>query len=311
MLVVGAAGQIGSELVPKLREKYGNDNVVATLHRVKKKFAEPVEALDVLDRNRLEKIIDKYDIDTVFHLGAILSAKGEQNPQLCFKVNIDGLYNILEVAREKGVEKVIAPSSIAAFGPETPDNPGEITIQRPNTIYGISKVLQELLGDYYFDRYELDVRGVRFPGIISWKTQPGGGTTDYAVEAFYEAIRDRHYTCFVRKDTVLPMMYMPDALKALIELAEAKPSRLRYRFYNVTAMSFSAEELTETIKKFIPEFTVEYKADERQRIADSWPKRLNDEAAREDWGWKPEWDLERMAGDMIENLSVRLIQWKQ
>ena len=304
MLVVGAAGQIGSELVPKLRERYGNDNVVATLHRVKKKFAEPVEALDVLDRNRLEEIVDKYDIDTVFHLGAILSAKGEQNPQLCFKVNIDGLYNILEAAREKGVEKVIAPSSIAAFGPETPDNPGEITIQRPNTIYGISKVLQELLGDYYFDRYELDVRGVRFPGIISWKTQPGGGTTDYAVEAFYEAIRDGHYTCFVRKDTVLPMMYMPDALKALIELAEAKPSRLRYRFYNVTAMSFSAEELTETIKKFIPEFTVEYKPDERQKIADSWPKRLNDEAAREDWGWKPEWDLERMAGDMIENLSA-------
>jgi len=304
MLVVGAAGQIGSELVPKLREEYGNDNVVATFHRVKKKFAEPVEALDVLDRNRLEEIIDRYDIDTVFHLGAILSAKGEQNPQLCFKVNIDGLYNILEVAKEKGVEKVIAPSSIAAFGPETPDNPTEITIQRPNTIYGISKVLQELLGGYYFDRYELDVRGVRFPGIISWKTQPGGGTTDYAVAAFYEAIRDGHYTYFVRKDTVLPMMYMPDALKALIELAEAKPSGLRYRFYNVTAMSFSAEELTETIKKFIPEFTVDYKADERQKIADSWPKRLNDGAARKDWGWKPEWDLERMAGDMIENLSA-------
>ncbi|RLF82211.1 NAD-dependent epimerase [Thermococci archaeon] len=308
ILVTGATGQIGSELVPELRKKYGDENVIATGRNIKKlkEFSEPTEVLDVLNKKKLEQVVKEHNIDVIYHLAAILSAKGEQNPQLCFKVNVDGLYNVLETARENNVEKVIIPSSIAAFGPETPDNPSEITIQRPKTMYGISKVLAELLGEYYYNKYGLDVRGVRFPGIISWKTEPGGGTTDYAVEAFYAAIQKGHYTYFVRKDTVLPMMYMPDALKALIQIAEAEPSQLRYRFYNVTGMSFSAEELTKVIQKFIPDFTADYKPDERQKIADSWPTRIDDSAAREDWNWKPDWDLERMARDMIENLSKKL-----
>lgn len=308
ILVIGATGQIGSELVPELRKRYGNGNVIAASRRVKKlaELGEPFEVLDILDKERLDQLVKEYNIDVIYHLAAILSAKGEQNPQLCFKVNIDGLYNVLETVRENNVEKVIIPSSIAAFGPETPDNPGEITIQRPKTMYGISKVLAELLGEYYYNKYGIDVRGVRFPGIISWKTEPGGGTTDYAVEAFYAAIQKGHYTYFVRKDTVLPMMYMPDALKALIQLAEAEPSKLRYRFYNVTGMSFLAEDLTKVIQKFIPNFTADYKPDERQKIADSWPSHLDDSAAREDWNWKPDWDLERMARDMIENLSKKL-----
>ena len=308
ILVTGACGQIGSELVPLLRERYGKDNVIASDIVVEKlkMLSEPYEVINVLDREKLEKVIKEYNIDIIYHLAAILSAKGEENPQLCYQVNINGTYNVLEAARVGGVEKVIIPSSIAVFGPETPDNPGEITILKPRTMYGISKVFAELAGEYYYHKYGLDVRGLRFPGIISWKTPPGGGTTDYAVEVFYAAIEKGHYTYFVREDTTLPMMYMPDALKALIQLMEADNSRLRYRFYNVSGMSFSARELTEVIKKFIPHFTVEYKPDERQKIADSWPSRLDDTAAREDWDWKPDWNLERMAKDMIENLSKKL-----
>lgn len=308
ILVTGACGQIGSELVPLLRKKYGKENVVASDIVVEKleKLSEPYEVLNVLDREKLDAIIKEYEIDVIYHLAAILSAKGEENPQLCFQVNVNGVYNVLEAARLGGVEKIIIPSTIAVFGPETPDYPKEVTILKPRTMYGISKVFAELAGEYYYNKYGLDVRGVRLPGVISWKTPPGGGTTDYAVEAFYAAIEKGHYTYFVSEDTTLPMMYMPDALKALTQLAEADPTRLRFRFYNVVGMSFSAKELTEVIKKLIPHFTADYKPDERQKIAESWPSHIDDSAAREDWDWKPDWDLERMAKDMIENLSKKL-----
>lgn len=312
ILVTGVVGQIGSELVPKLREKYGSDRVIAAGHRTQPseelRSSGPFEFVDVLDRGALERLVVKYDIDTIYHMSSILSAAGEKNPQLAFNVNIIGLYNVLEVAREHHFERVMIPSSIAAFGPETPkENTPNETILRPTTMYGISKVTGELLGDYYFRRFGLDVRGLRFPGIISYKTLPGGGTTDYAVEIFYEAIKQKRYTCFVREDTVLPMMYMPDCVKAITDLAEADLSRLKHHCdFNVSAMSFSAGELAREIKQYIPEFECEYKPDYRQEIADSWPRSLDDSAAREEWGWQPEYDLPAMTRDMIENLSKRL-----
>ncbi|MEA1993826.1 MAG: NAD-dependent epimerase/dehydratase family protein [Euryarchaeota archaeon] len=312
ILVTGACGQIGSELTEALREKYGNENVVAAGHKTppteEMKEAGPFEFIDVLKKDELEKNVEKYDIDTVYHMGAILSAVGEQNPQLAFNVNLIGMYNVLELGRERKLECVMVPSSIAAFGPETPrDNTPNETILRPTTMYGVTKVAGELLGNYYFSKFGLDVRGVRFPGIISNKTLPGGGTTDYAVEIYYEAIKNKEYTCFVRKDTRLPMMYMPDAIKALIDLAETDISQLKHHCdYNVNAMSFSAEELAESIKEHIPEFTCEYEPDYRQEIADSWPMSLDDSAAREEWNWEPEYDLPAMTADMLETLSERL-----
>lgn len=311
ILLTGATGQIGSELLTVLREKYGKNNVVATIHKTKRDIQKPVELLDVENREQLEAIVEKHGIDTIYHLAAMLSAKGEENPQSCFRINVNGTYNVLEVARKKGIKKVISVSSIAVFGPETPDNPGDIAIQRPKNMYGVSKVLLELLGDYYHDRYGLDIRSLRLPGIISWKTPPGGGTTDYAVESFYEAIKNGRYTYFVRKDTTLPMMYMPDTIKAFLDLEETDGSRLSCRCYNVTAFSFSAGELTEAIKKFMPEFKAEYKPDGRQKIADSWPKKIDDSRARSDWGWKPEWTLESMAKDMIGNLTRTLKKAEQ
>lgn len=312
IMVTGAVGQIGSELVEKLREKYGNENVVAVGHKTQPtdemRSAGPFEFATVTDKEAVEKLVVKYDIDTIYHMSSILSAKGEQNPQLAFEVNIDGLYNVLEIGREHKLERIMVPSSIAAFGPDTPkDNTPNETIMRPTTMYGISKVTGELLGDYYFQRFGLDVRGLRFPGIISYKTLPGGGTTDYAVEIFYEALKHKRYTCFLREDTVLPMMYMPDCIKSIIQLAEAPLSDLKHHCdFNVTAMSFSAGELADTIREFIPEFECEYKPDFRQQIADSWPKSLDDSAAREEWGWEPEYDLRSMTQDMIDKLSQKL-----
>ncbi len=313
ILVTGAVGQIGSELTEKLREKYGNENVVAAGHKTQPteemRNAGPFEFVSVTDKEALEKLVVKYNIDTIYHMSSILSATGEQNPQLAFQVNILGLYNVLEVGREHKLERIMIPSSIAAFGPDTPrDNTPNETILRPTTMYGVTKVAGELLGNYYFQRFGLDVRGLRYPGIISYKTLPGGGTTDYAVEIYYEAIKNKHYTCFVREDTALPMMYMPDCINAIIQLAEAPISKLKHHSdFNVTAMSFSAGELTQSIKEIIPEFTCEYKPDFRQQIADSWPSSLNDSAAREEWGWQPEYDLKAMTHDMIEKLSEKLL----
>ncbi|MDD5501849.1 MAG: NAD-dependent epimerase/dehydratase family protein [Candidatus Thermoplasmatota archaeon] len=311
ILVTGALGQIGSELVVELRKKYGRNSVVAS--DLKTPDPEvmkegPYEIVDVTSRTSIENVVDKHKIDTIFHLAAILSAKGEQNPQLAFNVNIIGMYNVLEVGRDRKIQKIIVPSSIAAFGPDTPkDNTPNETILRPSTMYGVSKVAGELLGNYYFTKYGLDVRGVRFPGIISWKTPPGGGTTDYAVAIFYDAIKYGKYECFVREDTVLPMMYMPDAIKVLMDLAEADIKNLKHHCdYNVAAMSFSAKELAAEIQKIIPELKVTYKPDFRQKIADSWPRSLDDSAARNEWGWKPEYDIKKMTEEMIRELKKKL-----
>ncbi len=313
ILITGALGQIGSELAFFLRKRYGNENVIAS--DIKSMPEGTInqggifEHIDCLDAREIYSTIKKYKIDTVFHLAAVLSASGEKNPQLAWKVNINGLYNVLEIAREYKCA-VFTPSSIAAFGPSTPkDNTSQETIQRPNTIYGLTKVTGELLCDYYHLKYGVDTRGVRFPGIISYATLPGGGTTDYAVEIFYEALKNEKYTCFLDKNTYLDMMYMPDGLKAAVNLMEADPSRLKHRnAYNVTAESFNPEQLANEIKKYIPEFEINYNVDQmRQTIADSWPNRLDDSAAKEDWGWSPDYDLEAITKDMIEKLKIKLI----
>jgi len=316
ILVTGATGQIGSELTVDLRKKYGEDNVVAAGHKRKpsEKLSEsgPFEYVDTTDRENIVKVVKKYDIDTIYHLAAVLSAVGEENPQLAWRVNMDGLYNVLEVSREYAVTRVFWPSSIAAFGPEAPrNNTPQDTVLIPRTMYGVTKVAGELLCNYYFVRFGLDVRSLRYPGIISSETLPGGGTTDYAVEIFYEAIKKKRYVCFLKKDTALPMMYMPDCVKATIELMEADASKIRHRTsYNVSGMSFSAGELAAEIKKHIPEFECEYKPDFRQKIADSWPISLDDSAARREWGWKPRYDLASMTKDMIEKLTRRFNEGK-
>lgn len=309
ILVTGAVGQIGSELTIKLREEYGSENVLASdlNHDVPKEIADTgtFEAIDVTNIRKLRDICGRYEIDTIYHLAAILSGSGERNPDLAWHVNMEGLKNVLDVAQEMNMVRVMVPSSIAVFGPSTPrEQTPQETLLRPTSIYGVTKVAGELLCDYYFSKWGLDVRGVRYPGLISWKTHPGGGTTDYAVEIFHEALKSGKYTCFVRPETTLPMMYMPDALRGLINLAHADGKRLRFRnAYNLACFSFSAEELAEAIKAHIPSFQVDYKPDYRQRIADGWPKTINDTAAKEDWDWEPEFSLEDMVKDMLENLE--------
>ncbi|MDH5364077.1 MAG: L-threonine 3-dehydrogenase [Dehalococcoidia bacterium] len=311
-LVTGACGQIGSELTLALRERYGNDNVIATGHKTKPGEellnSGPFQFIDCTDINTIKEVVKKYNIDTIYHLAALLSAVAEAKPQLAWDVNINGLYNVLEVAREYKCA-VFTPSSIGVFGPTTPkDNTPQETILRPNTMYGVTKVSGELLCDYYYKKFGVDTRGVRWPGIISYVTLPGGGTTDYAVEIYYEAIKHGRYTCFLRSGTYLPMMYMPDALKAAIDIMEADPSKLKYRnAFNVTATSFAPEDIANEIKKYIPNFVMEYDVDPvRQAIADSWPNSINDSAAREEWRWKHEYDLVAMTKDMLEKLSGKL-----
>ena len=311
ILVTGAVGQIGSELTMALRKKFGNENVLATGRKTEPSEtllnSGPFEFIDITKKETVEKVVKDYDIDTIYNMAAILSAVGEKNPQLCWNVNINGLYNIFDIALEHKMTRVFVPSSIAVFGPETPkENTPQETVLKPTTMYGVSKVAGELLGDYYFKIFNLDVRGLRYPGIISSETLPGGGTTDYAVEIFYEAIKNKKYTCFVKEDTTLPMMYMPDCIKASIDLMDADISRLKHHCdFNLTAMSFSAGELADEIKKHIPEFECEYKPDFRQDIADSWPSSIDDSAAQKEWGWKPEYDLAAMTKDMIEVLKKR------
>jgi len=317
ILVIGAAGQIGSELASALRQRFGNDNVIAGCHRTKPSKillnSGPFEFLDCLDAKKLCKVIKKYKISRIYHLAAILSAAGEANPRLARDVNINGLLNVLEAAREYECS-VFTPSSIGAFGLSTPlDNTPQDTIQRPWTMYGITKVAGELLCDYYFERFGVDTRGVRYPGIISNVTLPGGGTTDYAVHMFYEALKHKRYTCYIKKGTYLDMMYMPDAVKAAIDLMEADPLKLKHRnAFNVAAMSFEPEMLAAEIKKHIPAFTMDYKIDPvRQAIAESWPNKMDDSCAREEWGWYSEYDLEKMTRDMIKVLSKRLCKNRQ
>ena len=313
ILVTGALGQIGSELTMGLRKIYGNENVVASSRRVKEGHEELMESgtfevLDITNGEKVAEIVKKHKINTIINLAAILSAVGEQNPSGAWNVNMNGLYNVLEVARQENCS-VFTPSSIAAFGPTTPkDNTPQDTIQRPNTMYGVTKVAGELLCDYYYHKFGVDTRGVRFPGLISYETLPGGGTTDYAVHIYYEALKNKKYTSFIAKGTKMDMMYMPDALNAITQLLEADPSKLIHRnAFNVTAMSFEPEEIAASIKKFIPEFELDYDVDPvRQAIADSWPNSLDDSAAREEWGWNPEYDLDAMTEDMLEKLKVKL-----
>ena len=311
ILITGAAGQIGSELTLALRDRYGAENVVAAGHRTEPsrtlREGGPFERLDVQDKEQIERVVDQYNIDTIFHMAAILSAVGEDKPQLAWQVNMGGLYNILEIARERRMTRIFSPSSIAVFGPETPhDCAPQETVLRPRTIYGVSKVAGELLGNYYVSHFGLDVRGLRYPGIISSETLPGGGTTDYAVAIFYAALKEKRYTCFVRKDTVLPMMYMPDCIKATIDLMEADPVRLIHHCdFNLAGMSFSAGELASEIKKHIPEFTCHYAPDARQEIADTWPQTIDDRAAREEWDWEPSYDLATMTTEMLTRLGER------
>ncbi|OGD21384.1 MAG: UDP-glucose 4-epimerase [Candidatus Aminicenantes bacterium RBG_13_64_14] len=310
IMMTGAAGQIGSELAQALRKKHGADNVLVTdLVRPPAALAEagPFELLDVTDRRALDGLIGKYAVDTVYHLATLLSATGEKNPQKAWDVNMNGLYNVLETARARGLARVFSPSSIAVFGPATPrENTPQDTVLDPTTMYGVTKVAGEMLCDYYVRKYGLDVRGCRYPGIISHQTLPGGGTTDYAVAIYYEAVKDGRYTCFLRKDTRLPMMYMPDCLKCTLDLMEADYRKLKHHSnFNVTAMSFSAGELAAEIRKHIPSFECRYEPDFRQAIANSWPASIDDSAAREEWGWKPDYDLAAMTVDMLAALAKR------
>jgi nucleoside-diphosphate-sugar epimerase len=312
ILVTGSVGQIGSELTMELRKIYGNDNVLATGRKTKPSNkllnSGPFEFIDITKRETVEKIVKEYDIDTIYNMAAILSAVGEEKPSLCWNVNINGLYNIFEIAHEYDLNRIFVPSSIAVFGPETPRNktPQE-TVLKPKTMYGVTKVSGELLGDYYFKRFNIDVRGIRYPGIISSETRPGGGTTDYAVEIFYEAIKKKEYTCFVKEDTVLPMMYMPDCIKGTIDLMKTDIVKLEHHCdFNLTAMSFSVGDLVQEIKKHIPDFKCYYKPDFRQAIADTWPRSIDDSDARREWGWKPKYDLSTMTNDMLNKLSTRL-----
>src|SRR5690606_9502078 len=297
ILVTGASGQIGSDLVRALRARHGDRAVLETDLAAAapangRKPALPYEPLDVTDRQRLAALVARYRVDTVYHLASLLSARGEQQPDLLWRVNMDGLRNVLDVAREHGL-RVFWPSSIAVFGPTTPreDTP-QRTVLEPTTLYGVSKVSGELLCQYYALRFGVDVRSVRLPGIVSYGAEPGGGTTDYAVEIFYKALQTGRYTCFLRPDTRLPMMYMPDAVKAMLDLMDADAAALTVRTsYNVASMSFSAEELAGAIRRHLPDFEVCYEPDFRQRIADSWPATIDDGQARADWGWRPSYDL--------------------
>jgi len=310
ILVTGAGGQIGSELVTELIRRYGKDSVVATDKVTARKNGGDVtlQQLDVLDLASVERAIKAHDADTVYHLAAILSAVGEQNPDNACDVNMRGLKNVLDAARNSGVRRMFWPSSIGVFGPDAPKvmAPQE-TWLNPTTMYGLTKVAGELLCEYYSLRHGLDVRSVRFPGLISSEAPPGGGTTDYAVEIFYSAIQGGGYTCFLRADTTLPMMYMPDALRGAVELMEVEASRVKLHIgYNLAAMSFSPAELAEEIAKQVKGFRVVYSPDSRQRIADSWPKSIDDSAARSDWGWKPQYDMHAMVEDMLRGLRANL-----
>lgn len=309
ILITGAFGQIGTELTPVLRQRYGAENVVASGHHLGEHSSAaealgPVAALDVTDADAVAETVQQHRIDTVFHLAAMLSARGEKDPGLTWRVNMDGLRNVLAAARSVGSCRVFWPSSIAAFGPDTPrNNTPQDTVMRPTTVYGITKVAGELLCDYYVRRFGVDVRGVRYPGVISSGAPPGGGTTDYAVEMFHAALGPGRYTAFVREDCVLPMIYMPDCILAAVELMDADGARLvHHNGFNISAVSFSAGELAAEIKKHVPEFVCDYVPDERQAIADSWPRSIDDSAARNEWGWQPRYDLARMTVDMLARL---------
>jgi len=308
ILVIGASGQIGVELTLALRKMYGNANVVASDLREQNPLLEgtgPYVSLDVMNKEMLHVQVIRQNITQIYLLAAILSATGEKNPNLAWHLNMQGLLNVLDIAREEKLTKVYWPSSIAVFGPTSPkQNCPQQTIIEPITVYGISKYAGEFWCNYYFQRYGVDVRSLRYPGLISYKSAPGGGTTDYAVEIYLEALEEKKYECFLSEDTYLPMMYMPDAIRATLELMEAPASTISIRTsYNVAGMSFSPKEIAASIQKHIPDFSISYKPDSRQNIANSWPQSIDASVAANDWGWKPEYDLDKMTADMLENLK--------
>ncbi len=307
ILVIGASGQIGVELTLALRQIYGNNQVIASDLREQNallKGTGPFVPMDVLNKEMLHVQVVRQNVTQIYLLAAILSATGEKNPGLAWHLNMQGLLNMLEIAREESLTKVYWPSSIAVFGPTSPKvNCPQQTIIEPTTVYGISKYAGEFWCNYYHHRYGVDVRSLRYPGLISYKSLPGGGTTDYAVEIYHKALKEKQYECFLSEDTYLPMMYMPDAIRATIELMEAPAEKIRTRHsYNISGMSFSPKEIAASIRQHIPDFSISYKPDYRQQIADSWPQSINDTNAREDWGWKEEFDLQAMTSDMLENL---------
>jgi len=308
ILVIGASGQIGVELTLALRKIYGNANVVASDLREENdllKGTGPYVSLDIMNKEMLHVQVIRQNITQIYLLAAILSATGEKNPNLAWNLNMQGLLNVLDIAKEEQIHKVYWPSSIAVFGPTSPKiNCPQQTIIEPITVYGISKYAGEFWCNYYFRRFGVDVRSLRYPGLISYKSAPGGGTTDYAIEIFHEALSDQHYNCFLKKDTYLPMMYMPDAIRATIELMESPADKISVRTsYNLSSMSFSPEEMGAEIKKYVPGFTINYEPDYRQAIADSWPQSIDDSVARKDWGWTPEYDISRMSEEMMENMK--------
>ncbi len=310
ILVTGASGQIGSELVRELQQRVGISSVISTdIKPLPLENGTIFKKLDVLDRRKFEELVREYHVEEIYHLAAILSAAAEKNPILAWNINMTGTLNVLDVARVCGVSKVFIPSSIAAFGPSTPlDHTPQTTIQRPNAIYGITKVAGELLGDYYVEKMGVDCRGVRYPGIISYLTPPGGGTTDYAIDMFVSALRKEPYTCYLSPDTSLDMMYMPDALRACIQLMDAdSTSLLHHNAFNVTAFQLTPARLAAAIQEYIPSFVCAFESDPvRQAIADSWPNSMDDQAARTEWGWEPRFDLDSMVQDMLQQLPAHL-----
>jgi nucleoside-diphosphate-sugar epimerase len=305
ILVIGSSGQIGTELVQALRDQYGVDQVVAADLKAGNQAADgPFEVLDVMNVQQLAEIVKKHKINQVYLLAALLSATAEKNPMLGWKLNMDGLFNVLELAREKKISKVYWPSSIAVFGPNTPkDLTPQYTVMEPSTVYGISKQAGERWCEYYFNKYQVDVRSLRYPGLIGWKSIPGGGTTDYAVHIYHEALKSGSYECFLKEETVLPMMYMPDAIKATLRLMHADASQVKIRSsYNLAGMSFSPKEIANEIRRKLPEFRISYAPDSRQEIADSWPRSIDDSRARADWGWMPDYDLKSMSDEILINL---------
>jgi nucleoside-diphosphate-sugar epimerase len=307
-LIIGSSGQIGTDLALELRKQRGNDNVICSDLKPSSNLElanGPFEVIDVMDKNRIEEIIKKHHVKEVYLLAALLSATAEKNPKLGWDLNMEGLFNLLNIAKDGLIDKLFWPSSIAVFGPTTPRyNTPQQTVMEPSTVYGISKQAGERWCEYYFNKFGVDVRSIRYPGLISYKSAPGGGTTDYAVEIFHEAKKHKTYTCFLSENSGLPMMYMPDAIKATIQLMEAPKENIKTRSsYNLSGMSFTPKEIAEAIKQHIPEFTIDYKPDFRQAIADSWPASIDDSVAKKEWGWKADYDLNAMVEDMLKNVK--------
>jgi len=310
ILIIGACGQIGTELTAKLRETYGVENVIASdIRKLENDVVQNgiFEVVNALDYNQIENLVEKYEITDVYLMAALLSATAEKNPAFAWDLNMNSLFHVLNLAKAGKIKKIFWPSSIAVFGPTTPrDNTPQYTVMEPSTVYGISKQSGERWCEYYHKQYGVDVRSIRYPGLISWTTPPGGGTTDYAVDIYYKALSDKKYTCFLAENTGLPMMYMDDAIKATISIMQAPAENIKVRSsYNLSAISFTPKEIAESIKKHIPEFTIDYAPDFRQAIADSWPASIDDSVARKDWGWQHDYDMEKMTTVMLENLAKK------